>query len=93
MSEFTDNAAQSRFELTEQGRLAFATYLLSGQVISLLHIEADPALRGQGTAARLMEAVLGVIRAKGLKVRPVCGYARSYIQRHSRHSDLLEADG
>ena len=45
-------------------------FILSGQVISLLHIEADPSLRGQGTAARLME---GGICTKGLKARPVFG--------------------
>lgn len=89
----TDNAAESRFELTEQGKLAYASYRISGYVISLLHVEADPALRGQGTAGRLMDGLLGIIREKGMKVRPVCGYADSYIRRHPRYADLLEADG
>lgn len=93
MPMITDNRECSRFELTEQGRLAFASYRISGNVISLLHVEADPALRGQGTAGRLMEGLLDIIREKGMKVRPVCGYADSYIQRHPHHADLLEADG
>lgn len=89
----TDNTAERRFELNEQGKLAYASFRISGHVISLLHIEADPSLRGQGTAGRLMEGVLGMIREKGMKVRPVCGYADSYIRRHSSHADLLEAGG
>lgn len=93
MTMITDNAAAGRFELTEQDRLAYATYRVSGNVVSLLHVEADPALRGQGTAGRLMEGLLGIIRERGMKVRPVCGYAESYIHRHPVHADLMEADG
>jgi uncharacterized protein len=89
----TDNPGASRFELTEQGLLAFATYRVSGNVVSLLHVEAHPGLRGQGTAGRLMDGLLEIIREKGMKVRPVCGYAAAYIRRHPNHADLLEADG
>jgi uncharacterized protein len=89
----TDNALASRFELIEQNSLAYATYFISGNVVSLLHVETDPALRGQGTAGRLMEGLLGIIRERGTKVRPVCGYAKSYIHRHPVHADLMEADG
>lgn len=93
MPIITDNAAASRFELTEQGKLAFATYRVSENLISLLHVEADPALRGQGTAGRLMDGLLEIIRQRGMKVRPVCGFAESYIRRHPQQADLLEADG
>lgn len=90
MSSITDNSARSRFELVEEGKLAFANYRLDGNLLILPHVEADPALRGKGTAGRLMAGVLELARERGWKVRPVCGYAAAYIERHPDHAGLLE---
>ncbi len=90
MSQLTDNTARSRFEWTEEGRLAFADYRMDGALLILPHVEADPALRGKGSAGRLMTAVLDLARERGWKVRPVCGYAAAFIQRHPVYLDLLE---
>jgi hypothetical protein len=88
-SAVRDNAERKRYELTEDGRLAWADYHRNGDVVVLPHIEADPALRGTGAAGRLMEGVLANIRAEGLKVTPLCSYAVAYIRRHREHQDLL----
>lgn len=90
MNGITDNAAASRFELTEQGKLAYADYRLESGVLVLPHVEADPALRGKGAAGRLMTGVLEIARARGWRVRPICGYAAAFIQRHAEYRDLLE---
>ncbi len=84
-----DNAERRRYELSEDGRLAWADYRRDGDVVVLPHVEADPALRGTGAAGRLMAGVLAQVRAEGLKVRPVCSYAVAYIRRHREHHDLL----
>ena len=89
MSEIIDNTEKRRFELMEEGKLAYADYVREGGVLTIPHVEADPALRGRGTAGRLMEGVLGAARAEGWKVAPVCGYAAAYIRRHPEHDDLL----
>ena len=85
----TDQSARSRFELEEEGKLAFADYQVRDGVLVLPHVEADPALRGRGTAGRLMEGVLAHARERGLKVLPLCGYAAAYIRRHPEHGDLV----
>lgn len=90
MARITDNTVRSRFELEEEGKLAFADYRLEGDVLILPHVEADPALRGKGSAGRLMEGVLGLARQRGWKVRPICGYAAAYIDRHPDYRDMLE---
>ena len=90
MNPVTDNAARQRFELTEDGKLAFADYRREGGVLVLPHVEADLALRGRGTAGRLMAGVLAHARGLGLKVRPVCGYAAAYLERHPAEHDLRE---
>lgn len=89
MTALIDNIAEQRFELREEGKLAFADYELRGNVLVIPYVHADPALRGHGTAGRLMTAVLQVARERNLKVKPVCGYAAAYIQRHPQYLDLL----
>lgn len=84
-----DNAARGRFELTEQGHVAFADYRLNGDTVVIPHVEAPVPLRGTGAAGRLMEGTLGLIRERGQKVVPVCSYAVAYIRRHPEHQDLL----
>lgn len=89
MTTVTDNAARHRFELEEDGKLAFADYRRTDGRLVLPHVEADPALRGKGTAGRLMEGVLAKARKEGLKVVPLCGYAAAYMRRHKEYADLL----
>jgi len=89
MSDVTDNAALSRFELEEQGQTAFADYRRQGDILVIPHVEAPVALRGTGTAGRLMEGLLTLARQRGEKIRPVCGYAVAYIRRHKEWQDLV----
>jgi uncharacterized protein len=88
MSAVTDNVAKSRFELVEDGRLAYAEYRREGDVLVIPYVESDPALRGKGAAGRLMTGVLDAARERGLRVTPVCGYAAAFIQRHPEYHDL-----
>ena len=89
MNPVKDNSPQGRFELIEEGKLAFADYRQAGGVLVLPYVEADPALRGRGAAGRLMTGVLEIARGRGLKVQPICGYAVAFIQRHPQYHDLL----
>ena len=85
----TDNTGNHRFELTEEGEVAFANYRLNDGVLALPYVESPEALRGKGTAGRLMEGVVAHARARNLKVLPICGYAVSWFRRHPEHNDLL----
>jgi hypothetical protein len=89
MSQVIDNPERSRFELEEQGLVAFADYRLQGDRVVIPHVEAPLALRGTGTAGRLMTGVLDIIRERGLKVVPVCPYAAAFIRRHAEYQDLV----
>lgn len=89
MSAVKDNPAKSRFELEEEGMVAFADYRKRDGVYMVPHVESPVPLRGQGTAGRLMEGMLALIRAEGSKIRPICPYAVAYIARHKQHQDLI----
>jgi predicted GNAT family acetyltransferase len=88
MNQVHDNAARSRFELVEQGQIAFADYQRRGDVLIVSHVEAPMALRGTGAAGRLMEGMLGASRQRRLKIVPSCAYADAYIRRHPQYEDL-----
>lgn len=85
-----DNPVQSRFELEENGLLAWADYRMRDGKIVLPHVEADPALRGTGAAARLMQQITDHARAHGLVLEPLCSYARIWFQRHPEAQDVLK---
>ncbi len=89
MAQVLDNPEKSRFELEEQGLIAFADYRLHGERLTIPHVEAPPALRGTGAAGRLMTGVMDIVRERGLKVVPLCPYAAAFIQRHPEYRDLV----
>ena len=85
----TDNPASGRFELVEDGQTAFAVYHRSGQHVVIPHVEAPLALRGKGTAGRLMEGIVALARAAGFKIVPTCSYAQAWFRRHRDAADVL----
>lgn len=89
MGAVVDNRAKSRFELEENGFIAFADYRRRDGVLYIPHVEAPEALRGTGAAGRLMEGLLNLVRAEGRRVRPTCPYAVAFIARHKEYQDLL----
>jgi uncharacterized protein len=89
MHRVTDNPARSRFELEENGLVAFAEYRRRDGVVVIPHVEAPPKLRGTGASQRLLEGVLAILRERGEKVLPTCSYAAAYMRRHREYQDLL----
>jgi predicted GNAT family acetyltransferase len=87
---FVDNPDKGRFELTEGGHVAYATYRIAEGRMLIPYVESAIPLRGTGAASRLMEQVAAAARARSLKVVPLCGYATSWFRRHREHQDLLD---
>ena len=90
-----DVSAEQRFEQgfvdgEGQERLVFADYAVRGNTRVLLHVEADPALRGSGAAGKFMQALSEHAQAEGLKLSPHCGYARTWLSRHPQYRDVVE---
>lgn len=83
-----DNRELQRFELPAGGEVVFADYRRQPGRLVITYVEAPPALRGTGAAGRLMKGVLEQARVEGVKVLPLCAYARAWIQRHPEFRDL-----
>ena len=85
-----DNKALHRFEAVENDLTVFANYREHDGSYVLTHVEADPALRGTGAAARLMQAIVDHARAQNLKLIPRCSYAVAWFRRHPEAGDVAE---
>jgi predicted GNAT family acetyltransferase len=57
--------------------------------IALVHTEVSVSLEGRGLGAQLVSGALDDLRARGLKVVPICPFVRSYIGRHAEYDDLV----
>ena len=93
--DFRDVTAAQRFEqgFADAGgetKLVFADYAVRGKTRVILHVEADPDLRGSGAAGQFMQALAEHARSEGLKLSPHCGYARAWLSRHPQYRDVAE---
>lgn len=89
MSNVTDNTQNGRFELVEEGLTAFAEYRRLGDRVVINHVEAPMALRGRGTAGRLMEGVAALGRENGWRFTLRCSYASAWFRRHPEFGDMV----
>jgi predicted GNAT family acetyltransferase len=77
-----DNREDSRFELEQDGAIAFAAYRRRDDTIVFTHTIVPGELRGGGVGSRLIAGALAQVRAEGLKVVPECSFVAAYLQRH-----------
>jgi uncharacterized protein len=88
-----DNPQASRYELwLGTTRAGLIQYRAGPGAILLVHTEIDPAFKGQGLGERLVAAALEDLRARGLKLVPLCPFVRAYLRRHPDQADLVAGD-
>ena len=80
---------QGRFQTVVEGERCEADYRLHDGVMTITHTGVPPRLEGRGIAGALVQAALDHARGHGLKVAPLCSYARAYMQRHPETLSLL----
>ena len=81
--QVTDNPAESRFELRDDGHLAELLYRLNGKRLVLIHTETPVELEGRGFGGRLVAAAVDRAAREGLTVVPLCPFARGWLERHA----------
>ncbi|WP_018655345.1 GNAT family N-acetyltransferase [Actinomadura flavalba] len=88
--EITDNPAENRYEIREDGVLAgFAEYRAEPDTLVFTHTEVDGAFEGKGVGGALARGALDDVRSRGLKVRPLCPFIRSWIEKHPDYRGLV----
>ncbi|MCU0420886.1 MAG: N-acetyltransferase [Cyclobacteriaceae bacterium] len=71
-------------------RLAEMSYSKAGTALIIIdHTEVSDRLRGQGAGKKLVEAAVGYARQSGLKILPLCPFARSVFDKMPEWADVL----
>lgn len=85
-----DRPAEGLYELLVDGtRAGVIHYLPTRGAVVLVHTEVEPELEGKGLGGRLVAGALEDIRARGLRLVPVCPFVTSYLRRHPEYGDLV----
>ena len=87
--QVVDNQADHQFEVSLDGKTAFAEYRLVHGGIILPHTEVPAAFEGKGVASRLAQFAMQYARDRGLKVIPLCPFMAAYMKRHPETHDLV----
>ena len=86
-----DNISKGAFFIEEKGRrLAEMTYSKAGNdKIIIDHTEVSDALRGTGAGKKLVEAGVKYAREKGIKIIPLCPFAKAMLNKGDTYKDIL----
>ncbi len=84
-----ENVTTGRFEIEQDGEVAYLEYSLDTKVLTLIHTEVPPGLRHHGLASRLAETALRWAREHKLKVDIICPSVREYVDQHPEYAGLI----
>ena len=90
--EVSHNPANHSFEVWIDGQLSKLDYIQDGKNFVITHVGVYPEHRGQGIAAKIVEAGLQYAKANSLRVIPMCSYAAAYIRRNPQHLELTNQE-
>ena len=72
--------------------LAAMTFSKAGSKLLIIdHTEVSDALQGQGVGRQLLDKVVGITRERGLKVIPLCPFAKSVFDKDPSIRDVLRS--
>ena len=87
-----EHGRKGAFYIDEDGEwIAELTYIKSDSTLTIDHTEIDEKLRGEGIGKDMVRAAVEYARENGLKVNPVCPYARKIIDATPEFQDVLAA--
>ena len=70
-------------------RKAEMTYSVAGtERIIIDHTDVDDSLRGTGTGLKLVEFAVAYVREKGIKLLPLCPFAKATLLKHPEWKDV-----
>jgi uncharacterized protein len=78
-----------RFEIEQDGEVAYLEYSLGKDVLALIHTEVPAKLRRRGLASRLAETALQWAREHKVKVDVICPAVMEYVDKHPEYADLV----
>jgi len=86
-----DSPHRGEFYIELEGtKVAAMTYVWAGtDRIIIDHTEVGPELKGMGAGKQLVEAAVQFARNTGIKIVPLCPFAKSVIEKNPSLADIL----
>lgn len=86
----TEGDSGGVFHTTIDGHKAEMTYSKAGTTVMIIdHTGVPEALGGQGVGLKLVEAGIALARERGLKIMPLCPFAKAQFEKHPEWKDVL----
>ncbi|WP_297985129.1 GNAT family N-acetyltransferase [uncultured Chryseobacterium sp.] len=91
MTEVKHNETDKNFEVFQDGKHAgLMTYTWAGDDKFIIdHTEVDEEYGGLGLGKQLVEAAVNFARDKGIKIIPLCPFAKKTIDKNPEFQDVL----
>ncbi len=78
------------FVLKDGQRVAEMTYSRTNATLIIIdHTEVDASLSGQGVGRKLLGALVSWVRSAGIKVAPLCPFAKAQFEKDTSIRDVL----
>ena len=90
--EVTQNEANHTFEVWIDGHLSKLDYIQDAKNFVITHVGVYPEHRGQGVAAKIVDASLVYAKQNSLRVVPMCSYAAAYIRANPKYMELTNQE-
>lgn len=82
--------SKGSFYIEQEGeRLAEMTFSRAGEELIIIdHTEVSDVLRGKGAGLLLVKYAVDYIRERGIKILPLCPFAKATLQKHPEWRDV-----
>jgi len=85
-----DGPTGGRYLVTIDGHTAEMTYSKAGATRLIIdHTGVPDALRGKGAGQAMVQRAVEDARAAGIKIIPLCPFAKAQIEKHPEWQDVL----
>jgi predicted GNAT family acetyltransferase len=91
--KFEESESKGAFYTDEMGeRLAEMTFSKAGNKLLIIdHTEVSETLKGKGTGKQLVAAAVEYARRNGVKIIPLCPFAKSVFDKTPDFKDVLNS--
>jgi predicted GNAT family acetyltransferase len=84
---------KGRFEIEQDGHVAYLEYTISANILGLVHTEVPVELRGRGLASELATSAFRFAEENHMKVDVICPSVAGFLERHKEYEHLLMVQG
>lgn len=87
----SNNEKNGNFKAVEDGvQAGLMTYTWAGESKFIIdHTEVNPDFRGRDVGKKMVHAAVDYARQNGLKIMPLCPFAKAMFQKDQSLSDIL----